>query len=774
MTMQGGSAPGDSILASVIISSYNYGQYLRETIDSCLDQTHPHVEVIVVDDGSRDDSPAIIAGYGSRIRAILKENGGHASALNAGFRESRGDVVCFLDSDDALLPTAMEEAVRLFGKPGVSLVHWQMWTMDSESLVMKRRIPSDWVCEGDLREAWLQEGPSHFSPTSGNAWSRAFLERVLPIPEEAFRLGGADLYLTMLAPLYGSIRCTREPQGFYRIHMQKHTLTASFAERLGILGGMWDRSIEALGVHGRALALDVDVQGLKANSWWRRIEIAARDMSAVIPEGEAYVLVEDDTWGVKEILAGRRRLYFLDRGGKYWGLPGDGGRAVLELERLRGEGAGFLAIPWSFFWLLERFPAFRNHLTWAYPCILENERVKVFDLRRRPGGQDGETVDDGRVDAAMGNGVLVSVLITNYNYGRFLKGAIESALNQTYSQVEVIVVDDGSTDDSRQVIAAYGDRIRALFKDNGGMISAVNAGLPLARGRVICFLDADDGLIPSAMERVVPLFRDPELVQVDWALEVVEQGGAPRGHQAKGAGHAWARAFLDSVFPLPQPEVRYGLDGYLWTLAPLFGRVVEIPDPLGIYRWHGENWFAGRSFDEKLRIGLEEFDFYYGQLQEWSERLGRPFDREGCLRDSWYHKLQRSAGDIARLLPQGAAFILVDEGHWGTKGGVSGRVAIPFLEQGGEYWGLPPDDDTAIQAVERLRGQGARAIVFAWSSFWWFEYYEAFGRHLRATYPCILENDRLRVFDLCGERRGGPPVNPKKGRGRRRPPGGEA
>src|SRR5436853_5073279 len=98
-------------LASIVISSYNYGRYLPAAIDSALAQTYAPREVIVVDDGSTDDSRAVIARYGGEVTAVLKENGGQASAFNAGLRASRGEVVCFLDSDDVLLPRAVELAV---------------------------------------------------------------------------------------------------------------------------------------------------------------------------------------------------------------------------------------------------------------------------------------------------------------------------------------------------------------------------------------------------------------------------------------------------------------------------------------------------------------------------------------------------------------------------------------------------------------------------------------------------------------------------------------
>ncbi|HMX28215.1 MAG TPA: glycosyltransferase family A protein, partial [Blastocatellia bacterium] len=113
----------ESLLASIIVSSYNYGRFLNEAIDSALGQTYANTEVIVVDDGSTDDSRQIIAAYDDRILPVLKDNGGQASAFNAGFAASRGQVVFFLDSDDVLLPTAVENAVAFFDDSGVAKAH---------------------------------------------------------------------------------------------------------------------------------------------------------------------------------------------------------------------------------------------------------------------------------------------------------------------------------------------------------------------------------------------------------------------------------------------------------------------------------------------------------------------------------------------------------------------------------------------------------------------------------------------------------------------------
>ncbi|HYW04924.1 MAG TPA: glycosyltransferase [Gammaproteobacteria bacterium] len=108
---------------SVVIPAYNRGATLPAAIDSVLDQGGPACEVIVVDDGSRDATAEVLAGYGSRIRVVRKANGGLASARNAGMRVARGEFVAWLDSDDVWLPGKLAEQMRVLeGRPEVMLV----------------------------------------------------------------------------------------------------------------------------------------------------------------------------------------------------------------------------------------------------------------------------------------------------------------------------------------------------------------------------------------------------------------------------------------------------------------------------------------------------------------------------------------------------------------------------------------------------------------------------------------------------------------------------
>src|SRR5208283_183812 len=112
-------------LVSIVVTNYNYARYLRAAIDSALAQTYPHVEVIVVDDGSTDESREVIESYEKRVLPVIKANGGHGSAVNAGFVVSRGEIVIFLDADDELLPEAVDQVVKVW-YPGVAKAQFQL------------------------------------------------------------------------------------------------------------------------------------------------------------------------------------------------------------------------------------------------------------------------------------------------------------------------------------------------------------------------------------------------------------------------------------------------------------------------------------------------------------------------------------------------------------------------------------------------------------------------------------------------------------------------
>lgn len=206
------------MLCSIIINNYNYADYLGQAIESGLNQTFDSVEVVVVDDGSSDGSVELIRGYGDRVVAVLKENGGQGSAMNAGYAASRGDLIFFLDADDWLEPNAVERVVEAY-ESGVAHFYFKMMRRGEggKPLGPFELQFKQWDEGGTVYQTLLDRGAANFPPTSANAFSRKCLDAILPMPENEFRIR-ADVYLLYRAAFQGEVRAVREILSNYRIH----------------------------------------------------------------------------------------------------------------------------------------------------------------------------------------------------------------------------------------------------------------------------------------------------------------------------------------------------------------------------------------------------------------------------------------------------------------------------------------------------------------------------------------------------------------------------
>jgi glycosyltransferase involved in cell wall biosynthesis len=211
----------------------------------------------------------------------------------------------------------------------------------------------------------------------------------------------------------------------------------------------------------------------------------------------------------------------------------------------------------------------------------------------------------------MSHGSTVSVVVPAYNSDEFVGEAVESALSQTYPPIEVIVVDDGSTDDTARVLELLGDRIKLVRQENAGVAAARNTGIAVARGELFAFLDADDAWVPEKLDRQVQIHaQNPQiglthcgLVEVDRRLKPLRErlaglegdgvylkmlyGQGDRLH-ASGSTMMVSRAAIDAVgdfdASLP-PSEDWEL---MYRVAKQF-RVGFVPEPLVLYRQHPDN-----------------------------------------------------------------------------------------------------------------------------------------------------------------------------------------
>jgi hypothetical protein len=213
----------------------------------------------------------------------------------------------------------------------------------------------------------------------------------------------------------------------------------------------------------------------------------------------------------------------------------------------------------------------------------------------------------------------VSICINNYNYAQFVGRAIESALAQRdVSGLEVIVVDDGSTDGSAEVIAGFEARTTFVRRENGGHAAAMNSGFAASSGDLVIFLDADDELDPTCAARALAA-AGPGVAKVHWRLRLVDADGRPFGVNpsmqtplAEGdvsselartgwystvptSGNAFPRRVLEQLMPLPEAEFTRSGEALLIMGAAFLGPIAAIDEPLTSYRVHGDNAFAVRG-----------------------------------------------------------------------------------------------------------------------------------------------------------------------------------
>jgi len=246
----------------------------------------------------------------------------------------------------------------------------------------------------------------------------------------------------------------------------------------------------------------------------------------------------------------------------------------------------------------------------------------------------------------------ISVLIDTYNHEQFIAQAINSVLEQdmAMADVEIIVIDDGSTDRTPEIIRGFEPRVRALRKSNGGQASAFNAGIPECRGEIIAFLDGDDWWEKDKLRSVLQEFEaNPEIGAVGNGLFEVDAEGKKLFVNTPDRAYRcffrtveegiWFRelmsfmgtsrlairkSVLDKILPVPEGMV-IEADEYLATLAVAISGAVIIDQPLTNYRFHLGNLYQYGAYDlKKARRKSDALECLIRQLPDRLESFGVP------------------------------------------------------------------------------------------------------------------------------------------------------
>lgn len=252
---------------------------------------------------------------------------------------------------------------------------------------------------------------------------------------------------------------------------------------------------------------------------------------------------------------------------------------------------------------------------------------------------------------------LVSVIISNYNYADFLTQAIDSVFAQTYQNFELIVVDDGSTDRSREIIESYRERLTAIFQQNAGQGAAFNTALAAATGEIVCFLDADDYYHPEKIAKVVAAFqRHPQWVQISHGRTSIDRQGKAVGtgyhRHSQGdvsglllqwgkyawsitSGLAYRRQVLMQILPIPTKR-KEAADAYITAAVPFYGEVGSIDEPLMFYRMHGSNL---QAYNDDIEFLLRQKEAIADYINQSAAKVGLS-DRFSLQRDVDYRSFK--------------------------------------------------------------------------------------------------------------------------------------
>jgi glycosyltransferase involved in cell wall biosynthesis len=262
---------------------------------------------------------------------------------------------------------------------------------------------------------------------------------------------------------------------------------------------------------------------------------------------------------------------------------------------------------------------------------------------------------------------LVTIIICNYNYGRFIRAAVESALAQTYSNIEIIVVDDGSTDNSREVIDSFGDRVKAVYKENGGQPSGFNAGFAASSGEIICLLDSDDLFDRDKVAKVIDCFnkysdayfvfhplRRVHIDGTDWGIHERMDGSRWLDYRHKvnkftappTTGLSFRREAWKRLDPLPE-DVRIFIDKYIVLVVMALFRGYYLAEALAVLRLHGDNLFS-MGTSEDLR-GPSDANVAWALRHRYPELESRA-DRIAAITLARYWKTSEKDGRTSKML----------------------------------------------------------------------------------------------------------------------------
>ena len=450
---------------SIIIPVYNAEKYLGKCLESLLSQTLQEMEIICVDDGSSDGSPEILKRFqerDGRVRILTQENQYAGAARNNGMKEAQGEYLLFLDADDFFENTLLEKVYNQGKKMEADIVLFGAKQYNDKTGIVS---PASWYFKRDAlpREnpfSGKTENTDVFAIVTPAPWTKLFRREFVEKQGLSFQglQNSNDVYFVLTAlALAEKITYVDEELVFYRVGM-KGSLQGSKSLHP-------DCFIEAyVGVYHE----------LRRRGIYERYE---EGFMNILLSGCAHNLRTVTDWELRRRICERMaepefaEMGLMERREEYF-------RRKEDFVFVNG-------ILNAFEWEAQH----QKRLLPTEPVIIRKAENDIGIPR-------------------------VSVIIPVYNVEKYLRECLDSIVNQTLREIEIICVDDGSTDGSPEILREYGEkdcRITIISQENRGISSARNHGADIASGEYFYFMDGDDILERDALSRLYQLSEEKSL-----------------------------------------------------------------------------------------------------------------------------------------------------------------------------------------------------------------------------------------------------------------------
>ena len=450
---------------SIIIPVYNAEKYLGKCLESLLSQTLQEMEIICVDDGSSDGSPEILKRFqerDGRVRILTQENQYAGAARNNGMKEAQGEYLLFLDADDFFENTLLEKVYNQGKKMEADIVLFGAKQYNDKTGIVS---PASWYFKRDAlpREnpfSGKTENTDVFALVTPAPWTKLFRREFVEKQGLSFQglQNSNDVYFVLTAlALAEKITYVDEELVFYRVGM-KGSLQGSKSLHP-------DCFIEAyVGVYHE----------LRRRGIYERYE---EGFMNILLSGCAHNLRTVTDWELRRRICERMaepefaEMGLMERREEYF-------RRKEDFVFVNG-------ILNAFEWEAQH----QKRLLPTEPVIIRKAENDIGIPR-------------------------VSVIIPVYNVEKYLRECLDSIVNQTLREIEIICVDDGSTDGSPEILREYGEkdcRITIISQENRGISSARNHGADIASGEYFYFMDGDDILERDALSRLYQLSEEKSL-----------------------------------------------------------------------------------------------------------------------------------------------------------------------------------------------------------------------------------------------------------------------